>query len=176
MNCNQRKIPLVFLHDVSGFMVGSKSEHGGIIKDGAKMVNAMSNSVVPKFTFIMGNSYGAGNYAMCGKAYDPRLIYAWPSAQLAVMSGSAAAKTLLQIKVATLKAKGEEITEEEEKKMLKDIEDKYNEELSPYYAAARLWTDGIIDPLETRKVISMGIEAANHAPIERKFNVGVIQT
>jgi len=176
MNCNQRKIPLVFLHDVSGFMVGSKSEHGGIIKDGAKMVNAMSNSVVPKFTFIMGNSYGAGNYAMCGKAYDPRLIYAWPSAQLAVMSGSAAAKTLLQIKVATLKAKGEEITEEEEKKMLKEIEDKYNEELSPYYAAARLWTDGIIDPLETRKVISMGIEAANHAPIEKKFNVGIIQT
>jgi acetyl-CoA carboxylase carboxyltransferase component len=176
MNCNQRKIPLVFLQDVSGFMVGSKSEHGGIIKDGAKMVNAMANSVVPKFTFLMGNSYGAGNYAMCGKAYDPRLIYAWPSAKMAVMSGAAAAKTLLQIKVATLKAKGEEISEEEQQKMLTEITDKYNEELSPYYAAARLWTDGIIDPLETRKVISMGIEAANHAPIEKPFNVGIIQT
>ncbi|MEP2773500.1 MAG: carboxyl transferase domain-containing protein [Fulvivirga sp.] len=175
MNCNQRKIPLVFLQDVSGFMVGSKAEHGGIIKDGAKMVNAMANSTVPKFTIVMGNSYGAGNYAMCGKAYDPRLIYAWPTAQMAVMSGAAAAKTLLQIKVATLKAKGEEITPEEEEKLLKDITDKYNEELSPYYAAARLWVDGIIDPLETRKVISMGIEAANHAPVE-KFNVGVIQT
>lgn len=177
MNCNQRKIPLLFLQDVSGFMVGSKSEHGGIIKDGAKMVNAMANSVVPKFTIIMGNSYGAGNYAMCGKAYDPRLIYAWPSAQIAVMSGAAAAKTLLQIKVATLKSKGEkEITPEEEKKMLAEITDKYNEELSPYYAAARLWVDGIIDPLETRKVISMGIEAADHAPIEKPFNVGIIQT
>jgi len=176
MNCNQRKIPLVFLHDVSGFMVGSKSEHGGIIKDGAKMVNAMSNSVVPKFTIIIGNSYGAGNYAMCGKAYDPRLIYAWPSAQLAVMSGAAAAKTLLQIKIATLKAKGEEISEGDQQKMLAEITDKYNDELSPYYAAARLWTDGIIDPLETRKVISMGIEAANHSPIEKKFNVGIIQT
>ena len=176
MNCNQRKIPLVFLQDVSGFMIGSKSEHGGIIKDGAKMVNAMANSVVPKFTIVIGNSYGAGNYAMCGKAYDPRLIYAWPSAQIAVMSGAAAAKTLLQIKVATLKAKGEEISEEDQEKMLKDITDKYNEELSPYYAASRLWVDGIIDPLETRKVISMGIEAANHAPIEKPFNVGVIQT
>jgi len=175
MNCNQRKIPLVFLQDVSGFMVGSKAEHGGIIKDGAKMVNAMANSTVPKFTIVMGNSYGAGNYAMCGKAYDPRLIYSWPTAQMAVMSGAAAAKTLLQIKVATLKAKGEEITPEEEEKLLKDITDKYNEELSPYYAASRLWVDGIIDPLETRKVISMGIEAANHAPFE-KFNVGVIQT
>lgn len=175
MNCNQRKIPLIFLQDVSGFMVGSKAEHGGIIKDGAKMVNAMANSTVPKFTFVMGNSYGAGNYAMCGKAYDPRLIYAWPTAQIAVMSGASAAKTLLQIKVATLKAKGEEITPEEEEKLLKEITDKYNEELSPYYAASRLWVDGIIDPLETRKVISMGIEAANHAPVE-KFNVGVIQT
>jgi len=175
MNCNQRKIPLVFLQDVSGFMVGSQSEHGGIIKDGAKMVNAMANSTVPKFTIVIGNSYGAGNYAMCGKAYDPRLIYAWPTAQIAVMSGAAAAKTLLQIKVATLKAKGEEITKEAEGKLLKEITDKYNEELSPYYAASRLWVDGIIDPLETRKVISMGIEAANHAPIE-KFNVGVIQT
>ncbi|WKV11947.1 acyl-CoA carboxylase subunit beta [Marivirga harenae] len=176
MNCNQRKIPLVFLQDVSGFMIGSKSEHGGIIKDGAKMVNAMANSVVPKFTIVIGNSYGAGNYAMCGKAYDPRLIYAWPTAQIAVMSGAAAAKTLLQIKVATLKAKGEEISEEDKEKMLKDITDKYNEELSPYYAASRLWVDGIIDPLETRKVISMGIEAADHSPIEKQFNVGVIQT
>jgi acetyl-CoA carboxylase carboxyltransferase component len=176
MNCNQKKIPLVFLQDVSGFMVGSKSEHGGIIKDGAKMVSAMSNSVVPKFTIIIGNSYGAGNYAMCGKAYDPRLIYAWPTAQLAVMSGAAAAKTLLQIQVSSLKAKGEEITPEAEAELLERITNKYNEELSPYYAAARLWLDGIIDPLETRKVISMGIEAANHAPIEKPYNVGVIQT
>jgi len=175
MNCNQRKIPLVFIQDVSGFMVGSHAEQGGIIKDGAKMVNAMANSTVPKFTIIIGNSYGAGNYAMCGKAYDPRLIYAWPTAQIAVMSGASAAKTLLQIKVATLKSKGEEITPEAEAKLLKEITDKYNEELSPYYAASRLWVDGIIDPLETRKVISMGIEAANHCPIE-KFNVGVIQT
>lgn len=176
MNCNQRKIPLVFLQDVSGFMVGSKAEHGGIIKDGAKMVNAMANSVVPKFTIVMGNSYGAGNYAMCGKAYDPRLIYSWPSAQMAVMSGASAAKTLLQIKVASLKKSGKEITPEDEAKLLKEITDKYNEELSPYYAAARLWVDGVIDPLETRKVISMGIEAANHAPITERFNVGVIQT
>ncbi|TXK26692.1 acyl-CoA carboxylase subunit beta [Pontibacter qinzhouensis] len=176
MNCNQKKIPLVFLQDVSGFMVGSKAEHGGIIKDGAKMVNAMANSVVPKFTILIGNSYGAGNYAMCGKAYDPRLIYAWPTAQLAVMSGASAAKTLLQIQVSALKAKGEEITPEAEKELLDRITAKYNEELSPYYAAARLWVDGIIDPLETRKVISMGIEAANHAPIEKPYNVGVIQT
>lgn len=176
MNCNQRKIPLVFLHDVSGFMVGSKSEHGGIIKDGAKMVNAMANSVVPKFTFILGNSYGAGNYAMCGKAYDPRLIYAWPTSKLAVMSGEAAAKTLLQIKISTLKEQGKEVTKEEKKQYLKEITEKYNEELSPYYAAARLWVDGIIDPLETRKIISMGIEAANHAPITERYNVGMIQT
>lgn len=176
MNCNQRKIPLVFFHDVSGFMIGSKSEHGGIIKDGAKMVNAMANSVVPKFTFVLGNSYGAGNYAMCGKAYDPRLIYAWPTAQLAVMSGASAAKTLLQIKVSTLKAKGQEISPEDEKKLLDEITAKYNEELSPYYAASRIWVDGIIDPVDTRKIISMGIEAANHAPIEKPFNVGVIQT
>lgn len=175
MNCNQRKVPLVFVQDVSGFMVGSKAEHGGIIKDGAKMVNAMANSTVPKFTIIVGNSYGAGNYAMCGKAYDPRLIYAWPTAQIAVMSGSSAAKTLLQIKVATLKAKGKVITEEDQQALLKEITDKYNQELNPIYAASRLWVDGIIDPLETRKVISMGIEAANHAPVE-KFNVGVIQT
>lgn len=176
MNCNQKKIPLVFLQDVSGFMVGSKSEHGGIIKDGAKMVNAMANSVVPKFTILLGNSYGAGNYAMCGKAYDPRLIYAWPTAQLAVMSGASAAKTLLQIEVSSLKAKGEEITPEAEKELLERITAKYNEELSPYYAAARLWVDGIIDPLETRKVISVGIDAANHSPIEKPYNVGVIQT
>jgi len=175
MNCNQRKIPLVFLQDVSGFMVGSKAEQGGIIKDGAKMVNAMANSTVPKFTFILGNSYGAGNYAMCGKAYDPKLIYAWPTAQLAVMSGNSAARTLLQIRISTLKAQGKTISKEEEDQLLKEITDRYNDQLSPYYAAARLWIDGVIDPLETRKVISMGIEAANHAPIE-KFNVGVIQT
>ncbi|MEY3452242.1 MAG: hypothetical protein RL711_2070, partial [Bacteroidota bacterium] len=176
MNCNQKKIPLVFLQDVSGFMVGSRSEHGGIVKDGAKMVNAMANSVVPKFTIIVGNSYGAGNYAMCGKAYDPRLIYAWPTAQIAVMSGGSASKVLLQIKVATLKAKGEVITPEAEQQLLAEITKKYEEETSPYYAASRLWVDGIIAPDDTRKVISMGIEAANHAPIERPFNVGVIQT
>lgn len=176
MNCNQRKIPLVFLQDVSGFMVGSKAEHGGIIKDGAKMVNAMANSVVPKFTIVVGNSYGAGNYAMCGKAYDPCLIYAWPTAQMAVMSGASAAKTLLQIKVAALKKTGKVISPEEENQLLEEITSKYNEELSPYYAASRLWVDGVIDPRETRGVISMGIEAANHAPITERFNVGVIQT
>ncbi len=176
MNCNQKMIPLVFLQDVSGFMVGSRSEHNGIIKDGAKMVNAMSNSVVPKFTVILGNSYGAGNYAMCGKAYDPRLIVSWPSAQLAVMSGASAAKTLLQIRVSAMKAKGLTLSPEEEKQMLDEIAAQYNAQLSPYYAASRLWIDAIIDPLETRQVISMGIEAANHAPIERPFNVGVIQT
>ncbi len=176
MNCNQRKIPLLFLHDVSGFMIGSRAEHGGIIKDGAKMVNAVANSVVPKFTVVLGNSYGAGNYAMCGKAYDPRLIFAWPSAEIAVMSGGSAAKTLLQIKVSTLKGQGKKITSEEEKKLLDDITDKYNEQLSPYYAASRLWVDGIIDPVETIKAISMGIEAANQAPLEKRFNPGVIQT
>ncbi|NVK49613.1 MAG: acyl-CoA carboxylase subunit beta [Cyclobacteriaceae bacterium] len=176
MNCNQRKIPLVFIQDVSGFMVGSKAEHGGIIKDGAKMVNAMANSVVPKFTLIIGNSYGAGNYAMCGKAYDPRLIYSWPTAQMAVMSGASAAKTLLQIKVSSLKKTGKEISPEDEKALLEEITNKYNEELSPYYAAARLWVDGVIDPRESRKVISMGIAAADHGPIEERFNVGVIQT
>jgi 3-methylcrotonyl-CoA carboxylase beta subunit len=176
MNCNQKKIPLVFLQDVTGFMVGSRSEHGGIIKDGAKMVNAVSNSVVPKFTIIVGNSYGAGNYAMCGKAYDPRLIYAWPTAKIAVMGGQQAAKTLLQIQESSMKAKGESIDQQKEDELLKKITDKYNSQTTPYYAAARLWVDGIIDPLETRKVISMGIEAANHAPIERPFNVGVIQT
>lgn len=175
MNCNQRTIPLLFLQDVSGFMVGSKAEHGGIIKDGAKMVNAMANSTVPKFTIIVGNSYGAGNYAMCGKAYDPRLIYAWPTAQIAVMSGAAAAKTLLQIRVSALKTKGKEITKEEEDKLLGEIVEKYNEQLSPYYAASRLWVDGIIDPTETRNTIAMGIAAANHGIVE-KFNVGVIQT
>ncbi len=174
-NCNQKKIPLVFLQDVTGFMVGSKSEHGGIIKDGAKMVNAVSNSVVPKFTIIIGNSYGAGNYAMCGKAYDPRLIVAWPSARLAVMGGAQAAKVLLQIETASLKNKGEKITPKKEQEILKSIEERYDAQTSPYYAAARLWTDAVINPLETRKWISMGIEAANHAPIEKKFNLGVIQ-
>ncbi|MEZ2414119.1 acyl-CoA carboxylase subunit beta [Muriicola sp. E247] len=174
-NCNQKKIPLVFLQDVTGFMVGSKSEHGGIIKDGAKMVNAVSNSVVPKFTVVIGNSYGAGNYAMCGKAYDPRLIVAWPSAELAVMSGNSAAKVLLQIETASLKKKGEKITAEKEKELYDKIKERYDNQISPYYAAARLWTDAIIDPLETRKWISMGIEAANHAPIEKPFNMGVLQ-
>jgi len=174
MNCNQRKIPLLFIQDVSGFMVGSKAEQGGIIKDGAKMVNAMANSTVPKFTIIIGNSYGAGNYAMCGKAYDPRLIFAWPTAQIAVMSGASAAKTLLQIRVNALKAQGKNITPEEEETLLKEITDRYNEQLSPYYAAARIWVDGIITPTETRRAISLGIEAADNAPVE-KFNVGVIQ-
>jgi len=175
-NCNQKKIPLVFLQDVTGFMVGSKSEHGGIIKDGAKMVSAVSNSVVPKFTVIIGNSYGAGNYAMCGKAYDPRLIIAWPSAELAVMSGNSAAKVLLQIETASLKKKGEVITPEMEKELYDRIKARYDEQISPYYAAARIWTDAVIDPLDTRTWISMGIEAANHAPIEKPFNLGVIQT
>jgi len=175
MNCNQQKIPLVFFQDVTGFMVGSRSEHGGIIKDGAKMVNAMANSVVPKFTFIVGNSYGAGNYAMCGKAYDPRLIYAWPTAQMAVMSGASAGKTLLQIQEAALKAKGVSLSEEEKKDLLSKIEQQYNQQLSPYYAAARLWVDGVIDPKDTRKIISMGIEAANHNPMMDRYNVGVIQ-
>jgi acetyl-CoA carboxylase carboxyltransferase component len=174
-NCNQKKIPLVFLQDVTGFMVGSKSEHGGIIKDGAKMVNAVSNSVVPKFTVIVGNSYGAGNYAMCGKAYDPRLIVAWPSAELAVMSGNSAAKVLLQIEKASLKKKGENITPEKEAELFGEIKKRYDRQISPYYAAAHLWTDAIIDPLETRKWISIGIEAANLAPIEKAFNMGVLQ-
>ena len=174
-NCNQKKIPLVFLQDVTGFMVGSKSEHSGIIKDGAKMVNAVSNSVVPKFTIVIGNSYGAGNYAMCGKAYDPRLIVAWPSAELAVMSGKSAAKVLLQIETVSLKKKGETITKEKEEKLFNKIKSKYDNQVSPYYSAARLWTDGIIDPLDTRTWISMGIEAANHAPIEKPFNLGVLQ-
>ena len=174
-NCNQKKIPLVFLQDVTGFMVGSKSEHSGIIKDGAKMVNAVSNSVVPKFTVIIGNSYGAGNYAMCGKAYDPRLIVAWPSAELAVMSGNSASKVLLQIEAAALKKQGQKITEQQEAELLSNIKEKYDTQVSPFYAAARLWTDAVIDPLETRNWISMGIEAANHAPIEKDFNLGLIQ-
>ena len=174
-NCNQKKIPLVFLQDVTGFMVGSKSEHSGIIKDGAKMVNAVSNSVVPKFTIIIGNSYGAGNYAMCGKAYDPRLIVAWPSAELAVMSGSSAAKVLLQIETASLKKRGEKITSEKESDLFDQIKSRYDEQISPYYSAARLWTDAVINPLETRTWVSMGIEAANHAPINKQFNMGVLQ-
>lgn len=176
MNCNQKNIPLVFLQDVSGFMVGSKSEHAGIIKDGAKMVNAMANSVVPKFTVVVGNSYGAGNYAMCGKAYDPRLIVGWPTAEIAVMSGASAAKTLLQIEVASMKAKGEEITPEREKELFDTIKKRYDDQISPYYAASRLWIDAIIDPADTRKVISMGIEMANHRKAEKAYNVGVIQT
>lgn len=176
MNCNQKNIPLVFLQDVSGFMVGSKSEHGGIIKDGAKLVNAMANSVVPKFTVVIGNSYGAGNYAMCGKAYDPRLIVGWPTAEIAVMSGASAAKVLLQIEVASLKAKGEEITPERESELFNSIKNRYDEQISPYYAASRLWIDAIIDPAKTREVISLGIEMANHKKADKPYNVGVIQT
>ena len=177
MNCNQKKIPLVFLQDVTGFMVGSRSEQGGIIKDGAKMVNAMANSVVPKFTVIVGNSYGAGNYAMCGKAYDPRLIVGWPTAEVAVMSGAAAAKTLLQIEVASLKARGEEeITPEREAELYNTIKSRYDEQISPYYAASRLWLDAIIDPAKTREFLSVGIEMASHKRAEKPYNVGVIQT
>ncbi len=176
MNCNQKNIPLLFLQDVSGFMVGSKSEHGGIIKDGAKMVNAMANSVVPKFTVVIGNSYGAGNYAMCGKAYDPRLMLAWPTAEIAVMSGASAAKTLLSIEVASLKKKGEEITKEKEDELYNRIKDRYDSQISPYYAASRLWVDAIIDPLDTRKHISMGIEMANNKKADHPYNVGNIQT
>lgn len=176
MNCNQKKIPLVFLQDATGFMVGSRSEHGGIIKDGAKLVNAMANSVVPKFTIIIGNSYGAANYAMCGKAYDPRLIVGWPTAQVAVMGGAQAAKVLVQIEVASLKAKGEVITPEKEAELFNKIKDRYDSQTSPYYAASRIWLDAIINPLDTRKWISMGIEMANHSPITKAYNVGVIQT
>lgn len=176
MNCNQKNIPLVFFQDVSGFMVGSKSEHAGIIKDGAKMVNAMANSVVPKFTVVVGNSYGAGNYAMCGKAYDPRLIVGWPTAEVAVMSGAAAAKTLLQIEVASLKARGEEITPERETELFNTIKSRYDEQISPYYAASRLWLDAIIDPAKTREFLSIGIEMASHKKAEKPYNVGVIQT
>ena len=176
MNCNQKKIPLVFLQDVTGFMVGSRSEQGGIIKDGAKMVSAVANSVVPKFTIVTGNSYGAGNYAMCGKAYDPRFIVSWPTGKIAVMGGSQAAKTLLQIQTANQKAKGIEITPEEEKALLDKITSSYEEQTTPYYAASRLWVDAIINPLDTRKWIAMGIEAANNAPILKPFNPGVLQT
>jgi 3-methylcrotonyl-CoA carboxylase beta subunit len=176
MNCNQKNIPLIFFQDVTGFMVGSKSEHNGIIKDGAKMVNAMANSVVPKFTVVVGNSYGAGNYAMCGKAYDPRLIFAWPTSELAVMSGASAAKTLLQIEVATLQARGEEITPEREKELYDTIKARYDEQVSPFYAASRLWTDAIVDPAKTREILSLGIDMANHKKAERAYNVGVIQT
>ena len=176
MNCNQKNIPLVFIHDVTGFMVGSKSEHQGIIKDGAKMVNAMANSIVPKFSIVIGNSYGAGNYAMCGKAYDPRLIVGWPTAEIAVMSGAAAAKTLLQIEVSSLKAKGEKITAEKEKALFDKIKNRYDAQISPYYAASRLWIDAIIDPIETRKVISLGIDSANHKKATEAYNVGVLQT
>jgi acetyl-CoA carboxylase carboxyltransferase component len=175
MNCNQKKIPLVFLQDVTGFMVGSRSEHAGIIKDGAKLVNAVANSVVPKITIIIGNSYGAGNYAMCGKAYDPRFIYAWPTAKIAVMGGEQAAKTLLQIQVASLKAKGQTITPEDEAALLNEIKTRYDTQTSPYYAAARLWVDEIIDPLDTRKVISEGLTAANHQPLQAEFKTGVFQ-
>jgi 3-methylcrotonyl-CoA carboxylase beta subunit len=176
MNCNQKKIPLLFLQDATGFMVGSRSEHGGIIKDGAKLVNAMANSVVPKFTVIIGNSYGAANYAMCGKAYDPRLIIGWPTAQVAVMGGAQAAKVLVQIEVASLKAKGEVITPEKEAELYNKTKDRYDQQTTPYYAASRIWLDAIINPLDTRKWISMGIEMANNAPITKAYNVGVIQT
>jgi acetyl-CoA carboxylase carboxyltransferase component len=175
LNCNQKKIPLVFLQDVTGFMVGSRSEHAGIIKDGAKLVNAVANSVVPKITIIIGNSYGAGNYAMCGKAYDPRFIYAWPTAKIAVMGGDQAAKTLLQIQVAGLKAKGQTILPEDETRLLDEIKGRYEKQTTPYYAAARLWVDDIIDPVDTRKVISEALHAANHEPDMAEFKVGVFQ-
>lgn len=175
MNCNQKKIPLIFIHDVTGFMVGKRSEHGGIIKDGAKMVNAVSNSTVPKITIIIGNSYGAGNYAMCGKAYDPRLIAAWPTAKIAVMGGMQAAKVLAQIQVASLKAKGEEVDEKKEAELIDKIKSRYDDQTKAIYAAARLWVDAIIDPIDTRQFISKGLSIANQKPIE-KFNVGVIQT
>ena len=176
LNCNQKKIPLVFLQDVTGFMVGSRSEHAGIIKDGAKLVNAVANSVVPKFTVIVGNSYGAGNYAMCGKAYDPRLIVAWPSAKIAVMGGDQAAKTLLQIQVASMKAKGQDVSAEQEKELLSQIKSKYDTQTSPYYAAARLWVDDIIDPMDTRLWVAQGIQAANQNPEINDFKLGVFQT
>ncbi len=176
MNCNQRKIPILFLQDVTGFMVGSRSEHGGIIKDGAKMVNAVANTVVPKITIITGNSYGAGNYAMCGKAYDPRFIFAFPNAQIAVMGGSQASNVLLEIKIGQLKKSGKEITEEEKKTFLNEIKSRYDEQTNILHAASRLWIDEIIDPKDTRKYVSFCIEAANNNPEMKKFNVGVIQT
>ncbi len=176
MNCNQKKIPLLFLQDVTGFMVGSRSEQGGIIKDGAKMVTAVANSVVPKFTIIMGNSYGAGNYAMCGKAYDPRLIAAWPSARIAVMGGQQAAKTILQIEVASMKSKGKEVSAGEEQAILTKITESYDRQTSPWYAAARLWVDAVIDPVDTRRFFSRGMEAAMHNADKLQFNLGLIQT
>ena len=175
LNCNQKKIPLVFLQDVTGFMVGSRSEHAGIIKDGAKMVNAVANSIVPKITIVIGNSYGAGNYAMCGKAYDPRFIYAWPTAKIAVMGGDQAAKTLLQIQVAGMKAKGKEVTPQQEKALLDEIKDRYERQTSPYYAAARLWVDAIIDPMQTRQMIAEGIRAADQSPQTGELKLGVFQ-
>ncbi|MCU7548080.1 acyl-CoA carboxylase subunit beta [Chitinophagaceae bacterium LB-8] len=175
MNCNQKKIPLVFLQDVTGFMVGTRSEHAGIIKDGAKMVNAVANSVVPKITIVVGNAFGAGYYAMCGKAYNPRFIYAWPTAKIAVMGGEQAARTLLQIQVASMKAKGAKVSAEEESRLLNEIKGKYEKQTTPYYAAARLWVDDIIDPLETRKVISEAINAANNNPEVPELKVGVFQ-
>jgi len=176
LNCNQKRIPLLFLQDVTGFMVGKKAEHGGILKDGAKLVNAVANSVVPKFTFIVGNSFGAGNYAMCGKAYDPRLIFALPSANIAVMGGQQASNTLLSIRLSQLKKSGKEITEDEKQALLKEIEDRYKEQMDPVYAAARLWVDGIVDPLEIRSIVSTGIRMAENNPSMPKFNPGVIQT
>lgn len=175
LNCNQRKIPLLFLQDVTGFMVGSKAEHGGIIKDGAKMVNAVANSVVPKITIITGNSYGAGNYAMCGKAYDPRFIFAWPAAKISVMGGSQAANVLLDIKIKQLQKKGKELSEEEKLRMHDEIRDSYDSKSSPLYAAARLWIDEVIDPARTREYISRCLEAANNNPDTEEFKVGVIQ-
>jgi len=174
-NCNQRKIPLVFLHDVTGFMVGSDAEHGGIIKDGAKMVNAVANSVVPKFSVVVGNSYGAGNYAMCGKAFDPRLMLCWPTSKIAVMGGEQAGKVLLQIQKSTAKKKGKKLSQEEEEALLQKIQGQYDAQTTPVYAAARLWVDAVIDPCQTRAWISMGIAVANHAPIEKKFSMGLLQ-
>ncbi len=176
LNCNQKMIPLVFFQDVTGFMVGSRAEQGGIIKDGAKLVNAVANSVVPKFTFMVGNSYGAGNYAMCGKAYDPRLIYAWPTAQIAVMGGKQASETLLAIKMQQMEKEGKHISKEDQQKLLADIQARYNDETDPYFAAARLWVDGIVDPVESRSIVSMGIAMAANNPNVPPFNPGVIQT
>ena len=175
MNCNQRHLPIVFFHDVSGFMVGSRAEHGGIIKDGAKMVNVVANSVVPKFSVIVGNSFGAGNYAMCGRAYDPRLCVAWPSALLGVMSGESAAQTLLQIKLAAL-GKGKDLSQSEKDTLLEEIRSKYHQSLSPYYAAARMWIDEIIDPVDTRKILSKGIHMSSYAQMTQPFVTGLLQT
>ncbi len=175
MNCNQKRIPLVFFQDVTGFMVGTRAEQGGIIKDGAKMVSAVANSVVPKFTFIVGNSFGAGNYAMCGKAYDPRLIFSWPTANIAVMGGKQASETLLSIRLSQSSNRGKTVSPEEKQKLLKEISDRYETETDSYYAAARLWVDGIIDPVDTRQIISRGIEMASNNPVIPPFNPGVLQ-